>query len=116
MTDLQRVKREQKQRRATFVDWFDMDTLAAIAEGAGSPDLIFITGPADNLPDESVLIDDALRAGWEIEPPYINKVVNPGEQRLSVRYVKGKRRVEVRSAAEWIGPDLHALIYSAFTD
>lgn len=117
MTDLQRVQREQKQRRATFVDWFDMDVLNAITEGNGSPDLVFITGPADNLPDESVLIDDALRAGWEIEPPYINKAVNPGEQRLSVRYVKrtgqretNRKRVEVRAAAEWIGPDLHAAL------
>lgn len=110
MTDLQRVQREQKQRRATFVDWFDMDVLAAITEGNASPDLIFICGPADNLPDESTMIDEALRAGWEIVPPYINKAVNPGERRLSVRYVRNGKRVEVRSAAEWIGPDLHATL------
>lgn len=107
--DLQRVQREQRQRRAVFVDWFDMDVLAEVLDSSPRPQLVFVTGPADNLPAESVLIDEALRDGWKIDR-YINVSEREGERRLAVTYQREQTRIEVRSAAEWIGPDLHAAL------
>jgi hypothetical protein len=106
--ELQRLQREQKQRRAVFVDWFDMDMLAALAEKS-PPDIVFVTGHADNLPGEDVLIDAALLAGWKIDR-YINVSEREGERRLAVTYTRDGAKIEVRSAAEWVGPDLHAAL------
>jgi len=107
--DLQRVQREQRQRRAVFVDWFDMDVLAQVLDTDPRPENVFITGGANNLPEESVLIDEALRDGWKIER-YVNVSERDGERRMAITYRREDTKIEIRSAAEWIGPDLHAAL------